>query len=390
MFGLNKDGFKRMRYQDILDSMILSARSTFGAEINTSERSPLGMFIRVIAFGLNVVWQLAEKVYYSGYKDTAEGYQLDGVGQYIGIKKKKPQKATGVVTFTGTAGTVIPFGFIVAYGNIQFWTVEQCVIGAGGTVDCKVEALEAGLIGNVGSNKVTIIFTALTGVTGVNNLYPIYGGTEVETDAEFRNRYDESIAKGGASTMEAIEAELLALDGVISAVVTENSTMATVGGIPPKSFESMLYGGVDAEIARAIFETKAAGMQAFGDFVIPVVDGRGISHNIGFSRVAEIQIYVKIDLTTDPLDFPTDGQAKIEKEVIKYIGGVDVDAVEYSGIGLGEDVVYTKIIGLCHSVGGVDDVIVTISTDNITFTAANVAITGEQVAITDFEKVTFL
>jgi hypothetical protein len=162
--------------------------------------------------------------------------------------------------------------------------------------------------------------------------------------------------------------------------------MATVDGVPAKAFESTVYGGIDADIADAIYRTKAAGIQAFGDTIVPITDDYGQVHNIGFSRVSEITIYVNVTLTTDD-DFPIDGLTTIETNIIKYIGGTDADSTKYYGLGLGDDVVYTKIIGICHSVAGVTDVSVTLSTDNITFTAANVAIATGEVAVTDYAKV---
>jgi hypothetical protein len=163
--------------------------------------------------------------------------------------------------------------------------------------------------------------------------------------------------------------------------------MATVDGVPAKAFESTVYGGTNADIADAIYRTKAAGIQAFGDIIVPITDDYGQVHNIGFSRVAEITVYVNVVLTTDTELFPVDGMTTIETNIIKYIGGTDADSTKYYGLGLGDDVVYTKIIGICHSVAGVTDVVVTLSTDNITFTAANVAIATGEVAVTDYAKV---
>jgi hypothetical protein len=163
--------------------------------------------------------------------------------------------------------------------------------------------------------------------------------------------------------------------------------MATVDGIPAKAFEAMVYGGTNSDIADAIYRTKAAGIQAFGDITIPITDDNGQVHSIGFSRVAEVPVYVHVTLTTDAELFPVNGMTTIETNIIKYIGGTDADTTKYYGLGLGDDVVYTKIIGICHSVAGVTDVTVTLSTDDITYTAANVAIATGQVAVTDYAKV---
>lgn len=386
MFGLNKDGFNRMRYADIIAEMNSRAKSVFGANVNLSEYSPLGMFFKVVAFSMAVIWQLAEYVYYGAYKDTAEGYQLDGVCQYIGITRKPASYATGTVTFTGTVGTVIPLQFLVSTGNYQFWTQQIAAIPAGGTVDVPIRAIELGNTSNVLAGTIITIVNPLTGVTSVTNALATTGGADVETDESLRARYDESISLGGASTTSAIEAELLQVQNVVDARVIENVTMATVDGVPAKAFEATVYGGTNADIADAIYRTKAAGIQAFGDIVVPITDDYGQVHNIGFSRVAEITIYINVALTTDD-DFPADGMTTIETNIIKYIGGTDADSTKYYGLGLGDDVVYTKIIGICHSVAGVTDVTVTLSTDNITFTAANAAIATGEVAVTDYAKV---
>ena len=386
MFGLNTNGFNRMRYADIIAEMNSRAKSVFGADVNLSEYSPLGMFFKVIAFSMAVIWQLAEYVYYGAYKDTAEGYQLDGVCQYIGITRKPASYATGTVTFTGTVGTVIPLRLLVSTGTYQFWTQQIATIPSGGTVDVPIRALELGNTSNVLAGTITTIVNPLTGVSSVTNALTTTGGADIETDEALRNRYDESISLGGASTTSAIEAELLQVQNVVDARVTENVTMATVDGVPAKAFEAMVYGGVNADIADAIYRTKAAGVQAFGDIIVPITDDYGQVHNIGFSRVAEITVYVNVTLATDD-DFPVDGMTTIETNIIKYIGGTDADSTKYYGLGLGDDVVYTKIIGICHSVAGVTDVVVTLSTDNITFTAANVAIATGEVAVTDYAKV---
>lgn len=387
MFGLNKDGFNRMRYADIIAEMNSRAKSVFGADVNLSEYSPLGMFFKVIAFSMAVIWQLAEYVYYGAYKDTADGYQLDGVGQYVGITRKAATYAVGTATFTGTSGTVIPLQFIVSTGTYLFWTQQIATIPAGGTVDVPIRAIELGNTSNVLANTITTIVNPLTGVTSVTNATATTGGANVETDEAFRARYDESISVGGASTTEAIKAEILTVANVIDATVTENVTMATVDSIPAKAFRSMVYGGTDADIANVIYRTKAAGIQAYGAIVVPITDDNGQVHNIGFSRVVEVPVYVHVTLTTDAELFPVDGMTTIETNIIKYIGGTDADSTKYYGLGLGDDVVYTKIIGICHSVTGVTDVVVTLSTDNVTYTAANVVIAAGQVSTTDYAKV---
>ena len=386
MFGLNKDGFNRMRYADIIAEMNNRAKSVFGADVNLNEFSPLGMIFKVVAFSMSVIWQLAEFVYYGGYKDTAEGHQLDGVCQYIGITREPARYATGAVTITGDEGTTIPLFFIVSSGDYQFWTQVEKTIPASGSVDVPIRALELGNNSNVLPGTITTIVNPKAGISSVTNATATTGGAEIETDEALRARYDLSISTGGASTVSAIRAELLAVANVIDATVTENVTMTTVGGIPPKAFETVIYGGTNDDIANAIYRTKAAGIQSYGAITATVEDEFGQIHTMAFTRVVEVPIYVNVTLVTGE-GFPIGGMAQIETNIIKYIGGTDSDTTLYHGLGLGDDVVYTKIIGLCHSVAGVTDVAVTLSLDGVTYAAENKAIDPKQVAITDYSKV---
>lgn len=379
-FGLNDNGFTRMRYIDILESMQTNAKGIFGSDVNLNTNSPLGMFLKVVAFGLASIWSLAEAVYYSAFKDTATGFSLDNTGQYIGIKRKPADYSTGIVTFTGTPDTIIPVNFVIACNDIQFWTLQPATIGGTGNIDVNIKCIEVGIVGNVTAETITTIVNPLTGITSVINTLAFTGGEEVETDTDFRTRYDKSIAMGGSSTTASIEASLLTLDDVIDADVTENDTVTEINGLPPKSINAFIYGGTDADISQAIFETKAGGVQAFGVTTIVVTDSKGNPHDIGFTRATEVETYVNIVLTKDALLYPSDGDATIQTAVIDYI----------MALGLGDDVTFTKIIGFCHKVTGVIDTVVTLSTDNITFTAENITIDGTAVAKTDVEKVVIL
>ena len=376
-FGLNDNGFTRMRYVDILESLQTNARGIFGNNINVNTNSPLGMFLKIVAFGLGGIWALAEKVYYSAFKDTATGYELDNIGQYIGISRKPAGYSSGIVTFHGIAGTIIPVNFVIACNDIQFWTTQPSTIGGTGNIDVNIKCIELGTIGNVAAATITNIVNPLLGVTSVTNALNLTGGVEVETDTDFRIRYDNSVSLGGSSTTASIESELLAIPDVLSANVTDNDTNAIVNGVPAKSVASFVYGGTDSEIAGAIFKTKAGGIQAFGATTVIVTDSKGYTHNIGFTRATEIPIYVKITLTKDLTLYPSTGNATIQTDIINYIGL----------LGLGGDVTFTKIIGICHNVIGVIDTVVTLSVDNITFSAANVIIAPSSVAKTDVLKV---
>jgi hypothetical protein len=174
-------------------------------------------------------------------------------------------------------------------------------------------------------------------------------GRDTETDAEFRLRREQLLRVVGSGTVEAIRARIRELSYVVQCFVFENTTMATVDGIPAKAFEAVAYGGLvtdNQEIADTIWEVKPAGIQAYGSTNKTVVDSQGISHTIGFSRPVEVPIYFKLTVDAYADDFPTAGEVQI-KAAMKALG----DAQQ-----IGEDVIALQYRASSLDIAGVEDV----------------------------------
>lgn len=394
-FGLGPEGFKRKRYADIIANMETRAKTLFGEDVNLTVRSPLGIFIMLISWCLSIIWELAEKVYLSAYKDDAEGAQLDKVAKNIGLARKQSEKARftnsgapAFVKLTGLQGSAFPSGSKVATTTgIEFETTENAIINATGQAYPKIQAILPGVIGNVDPDAITVIVNPAVGIESVINTEAITGGRDKETDAEFKARYDKSVAKGGSSTIPSIEASLLETNGVRAAVVVENKTMDVDSeGRPPKSISCYVLGGLATDIAKTILETKAGGIQAFGTTIETVKDNAGNEHQIGFSFAEPVDIYVKATLKTNA-KYPTDGDAKAKLEVIKYIGGQDDDGNTYNGMSMGDTVVQFKAATAMNNVPGIDDAIIELSTDGINYSKDNITIPKTKVAQSDTAKV---
>ena len=385
-FGLTEKGFKRKRYADVLESMEARARSLFGENINLTERSPLGLFLRVIAWSIGLVWQVAESAYNAAYVDTATGNDLDKVALYIGIARRPAIRATGEVTFTGDDTTVVPEGFLVETSDgVQYQTTEEVVIDGATTVP--VEAVNPGISGNVPAGTVTEITNPTAGINTVTNAEAIAGGLNKETDAEFRARYSLSVAKGGASTIDSIRASLLDIPGVRAALVIENNTASTdADGRPPKSFESYVLDGEPEDVAKTILQTKAAGIQAYGTETEIVTDDAGQEHAIGFTYAQEVNIEVNVEIVTNEAYHP-DSDNLIRTAIIQYIGGQDEGGQVYAGLGMGDDVIYNRIIKLAMQIEGVENVDITINKVGESPGTSDIEIALTEVAETDWQKV---
>ena len=88
-------------------------------------------------------------------------------------------------------------------------------------------------------------------------------------------------------------------------------------------------------------------------------------------------------------EFPVDGYKRIRTDIIKYIGGLDEDGNEYTGLSNGKNVIFLSLLKIIYQTNGIDD----INALNIGINPDdkppmnNVEIGRTQVAVTDFEKV---
>lgn len=103
-WGLTSAGFRRPTYNELLDALEHKARELFGATANLTVRSPLGLFLRIFAWILNILFSVLEDVYNSRFVDTAVGTSLLNLGRAIGLRVLSAQKASGYIMVTGPAG----------------------------------------------------------------------------------------------------------------------------------------------------------------------------------------------------------------------------------------------------------------------------------------------
>lgn len=262
-WGLTDAGFRRPTYAELLDALEYKARELFGSRANLTVRSPLGVFLRIFAWMLNLLFSTVEDVYNSRFIDTAVGSSLYNLGRAIGLRLLGAQKAVGYLIFTGESGIEVPDGYLAETpSGMQYITLKSGVITDGG-VTLPASAVIPGPDGNTAENTINIITNPMSGILEVSNSKPFEGGRNTETDAEFRERYYLSVDFAGGVNIDAIVAEIYeSVEAVIAVVGEENDTDGnSASGLPPHSIEIVAYGGLDEEVATAIYRRKAAGIQ---------------------------------------------------------------------------------------------------------------------------------
>lgn len=379
-WGLTDSGFRRPTYAELLDALEYKARELFGPKANLTVRSPLGIFLRIYAWMLNLLFSTLEDVYNSRFIDTAVGSSLYNLGRAIGLRLLGAQKAMGYLTFTGEEGVEVPEGFLAeTTAGMQYITLKSGRIHDG-SVTLPASATIAGPDGNAAEETIKTITNPKLGIESVTNASAFVGGRNTETDPEFRERYYLSVDFAGGVNIDAIVAEVYEnVEAVIAVSGDENDTdFENEHGLPPHSFEIVAYGGLDEDIAAAIFRRKAAGIQTYGNTTVPVISATGNSYDIHFSRPTPVSIWVQVsDLVTDK-NFPLDGIEQIREAIIGFIGGN-----VRGGLNIGQDVIRIAIYPVVLRISGVVDFELKISPDGENYGWENIDIAAREKAVTE-------
>lgn len=175
--------------QDMLDSVPDDIDKTEGSYV----WDPLSA--AAIKFALSAID--AQEVLSRGFASTTFGDYLTERAKEHGVIRIAAVKATGMVTFTGAAATVVPVGTqvsteadeLTSTEAVEFVTTQEVTIAGGGTIDAPIEAMVAGVDGIVGSGKIIVMVTPVAGVTAVSNAAQTANGADEESDEDLLDRY---------------------------------------------------------------------------------------------------------------------------------------------------------------------------------------------------------
>lgn len=367
--GLTEKGYTRRTYVDILAEKERRAKELLGEDIDTSDQSVLGKYLRVNAYDQAIAEEEIEQVYYSRFPNTASGQSLDRLMVFAGISRNPASAAEYRVRFTGTAGYVIPVGFLVATDtDVTYWTIQDYTIGTDGTVLADVCCSEVGTVGNLASAAaISRIVNPDANVDAVAGVEIVNAGVDEESDTELRKRFAAAISGAGSGNTNAIRAALLRIPGVKFAAVVENETDEEDSeGRPAHSFECYVQGGEgsEQEIAQAIFDKRPVGIQTWGDEAVTITDLSGNERVVKYTYAPEVSVIVSITVRTST-SFPDDGKNRITTAVSNYI----------NNLGIGNSLVLSTLYGYIYSVPGVTEVTsLKLSADGGAYSADNITV----------------
>lgn len=371
--GLDKTGLSILTFQQLLSQLVTKSQELFGDDINTSQNSALGMYIRVIAWLQGIVNQDLEAVYYANFVDQAEGHSLDLLGGNYSVSRNPEQAATVMLSFTGAPGATVPEQTIYATkSGIEFSMIDTVTLGSDGTGAGQAFCTVDGVDGNVAPNTITDQVENLIGIDSVTNPKQASGGTEIETDDAYRQRIHLSMESQPGPTYYGLYTGLYALPGVEQVQIVPNLTMETDSyGNPPKSLHFYVRGGREDDVAQAILDNIAAGIQTTGSIKQAVKDIGGHTHDVFFDTATVVPIYIAMTLKTSDEFNPETSPAEIVQAIKDYLGGLI----------MGDKVVFTKLYQVIYNVTGVEYAQVSMGRDKSAMGMADIQLDQFETAV---------
>lgn len=227
------------------------------------------------------------------------------------------------------------------------------------SVIVNIEGIDTGTITNVGPDTIRTIPNGTPGVEQVRNTVATGNpnldntnfnafvlGEETETDEELRERAFNTTSIGGAASFNAISTELRKVDGVQALTIYRNRKDSTVNGLPPHSFEPVVYGGSDEEIANVIFNTASidshdvGGVNGTKKTYTIQSDVSNDTEEIAWSRPESVTVNINLNIVVDDTYI---GDAELRSIIVNYIGGTGIDGNFVTGLDVGEDI-YTAVL----------------------------------------------
>ena len=280
----------------------------------------------------------------------------DNIGIAVKDAAENELATLGAVDDTYTFGaTGFKSGDANGTKNFDFYTTSARSLD--------IRALEGGVVGNVGAESITVVPSPPAGINSVTNLYPTGDpdffdtsgnrfriGQNEETDEQLRDRALSTATGSGSATHDALVGNVInSIEAATSVTIFENKTEddnTGSGGLPPHSFEAVVFGGSDTDVAEAIFEKKAitardySGVNGTSVTETVVAETNGQEREIEFSRPNSVNVDLVLDLVINDSYI---GDEELKDRIVQYIGGTLSTDTQTIGLSVSENVIIDNI-----------------------------------------------
>lgn len=385
-FGLTENGYTAPRTSDFLTIIRDAFEASVGVTVDWSSNSFLGHMTSIMAQQLGEESEATQMIYDSMIPANANGLPLDDLGTIVGVLRIQPTQSTADYVLIGEAdsvGKIVPQGTQFEGGDdsnpVARWTLDEDVVLDGlNPVSTSVTSMDFGGI-TAAPGTIDKIVNPQPGLASGSNPNQANEGIPLESDSDYRLRRQSSLQITGGRSLNALRANLQALDGVTAAGVVDNveGYPQTVEGILLEGHSvavtvapSTLTTAQRESVAETIYDQVPWGIKTIGDQNFTITGGDGFPKSVSFFFATDIPVDVVIVIVLE-VGFTLSGLSPtIQAAVSGY----------FSDLGVGEDVLYHKVFGAVAGVEGLDSFTLTINglTSNISISVNEAAFLNSQ------------
>lgn len=307
-------------------------KAIFGNDIDLNPAGVIGLLISQEVLTRDSVARYSALLANQINPNFAGGIFLDAIAKLTGLSRQQATYSTITAVLTGTPGTVISAGTRAQTTNNDVFALTTTVtIGTDGTVSATFQAEVLGAI-PVLANTLTKILDTTLGLDSINN--PTAGtlGLTTQTDLEFRTLRNNTLSIYGQGTIDAISSALYNVLNVQSLQGRENTadttTIIDTISMKPHSIYFCVNGGLDSDVANAIYQNRSAGSDFNGSTIVPITSKSGQIINILFDRPTVISLLAKITVRISGSATSAQISQAIEDHAKTFKVGVNVSAFE--------------------------------------------------------------
>lgn len=359
---------------DILAGVQADINAAFGGGVNPALKTPQGQLASsetaVIADKNSEIAYIVNQV----DPRYAEDRFQDAIAQIYFLDRKQATSTVVACTLGGIAASVIPAGtFAQDTSGNTYVLLGDATIGAGGTVTGTQWAnIATGPIACPAGTLVKV-YQSVAGWDTITNPADGVLGQDVESRSEFEFRRQNSVALNGRGTVQSIYANVFAVPNVLDCYAIDNPSGIVINSgstnypLAKHSVYVAVVGGVDADIAKAIWSKKDGGCDyapyPIGGSPVPgdgtvatetVIDDSGYSYpqpsyQVSFLRPGSLAMKFAIQIVNVP-SLPANIADLIKAAVIARFNGTDGTTRERIGALILATRYYSAVAGVASNV----------------------------------------
>ena len=187
--------------------------------------------------------------------DFSNDFMFKQLGSSFGIYPKDAERGQVTLTFSGTAGTIIPIG-TRAKNTTNLTTVQTLVrgiIGSTGSIGLLAESISAYII-PIPATTITVMVDSITGVT-VTNASAGTAGLAAQTIEEYKPTVYNEIQSARFGGITRAYSLLEKITGVQRRLIFFRPLELILSAKYYQGIEAVIGGGDDYEVAAALFES---------------------------------------------------------------------------------------------------------------------------------------